>query len=137
MSDLKSSDTHTTFMLIDGTRVSFKARDSGLIETVDIIKASQHIHGIGQTSPDWNPKTGLLNLNLFTDGFFLDTIVPYGDIVFAGRDGKDWYNAAGKLIWGGTTTPTILNAPQSPRTVFIMQQTFMGSQSLHQVEKLV
>lgn len=43
--DLKSSDRYTTFMLQDGTRVTFTALDSGIIEKVDIMKGSQHVQG--------------------------------------------------------------------------------------------
>lgn len=36
--DLKTSDEFTTFMLGDGTRVTFKAKDAGIIERVDIFQ---------------------------------------------------------------------------------------------------
>ena len=46
--DLTNSNAHTTFLLRDGTRVTFKALDTGLIEEVDIIKENAHVKGYDQ-----------------------------------------------------------------------------------------
>ncbi len=57
--DLKSSNSQTTFMLQDATRVTITAQDDGLIEMVDIFKGSQHLEGIGQASAEWDQEAGL------------------------------------------------------------------------------
>jgi len=45
---LTNRNAHTTFLLRDGTRVTFKALDTGLIEEVDIIKENAHVKGYDQ-----------------------------------------------------------------------------------------
>lgn len=100
--DLKGSDSHTTLMLQDGTRLTFTARDDGLIEAVDIFKGNQHISGIGQGSLQWNEKDGLFDSQVDNSGNLFSWL-PKGDIVFAGGDGNDWFTSEGKLLWGKTT----------------------------------
>lgn len=100
--DLKGSDSHTTLMLQDGTRLTFTARDDGLIEAVDIFKGNQHISGIGQGSLQWNEKDSLFDSQVDNSGNLFSWL-PKGDIVFAGGDGNDWFTSEGKLLWGKTT----------------------------------
>jgi hypothetical protein len=106
--DLKTSDMHTTFMLQDGTQVTFTARDNGLIEAVDIFKGNQHLKGVGAASPQWNEKTTLF-ASPVAEGTSSSS-VPQGDIVYAGGDGNDWFSG-GKLLWGKTTGPAVNSRP--------------------------
>jgi hypothetical protein len=107
--DLKASDMRTTFMLQDGTRVTFTARDNGIIEAVDIFKGNQHLKGIGAASAEWNEKTGLFSIPV--DDASAASNTPMGDTVYAGGDGNDWFTGGGKLLWGKTTGPTAINRP--------------------------
>jgi hypothetical protein len=59
--DLKTSDDFTTFMLSDGTRVTFNAKDAGIIEQVDIFKGTQHVKGIGQAAKGYTAESGLFS----------------------------------------------------------------------------
>jgi hypothetical protein len=108
--DMKSSNSQTTFLLQDATRVTFKAKDDGLIEKVDIFKGSQHLEGIGQGSTEW-----AVDNNKFASG--VDTNVSKaqslakGDTVVAGGDGNDWYTVDGQLLWGQTTGPIVTSRP--------------------------
>ncbi len=103
--DLAASDTHTTFILRDNTRVTFTARDEGLIEKVDIFKGNQHLSGIGAEHIDFDPQTGLFAAEVDESVNSHFSSVPAGDVVYAGGDGNDWYNAARQLVWGKTTGP--------------------------------
>jgi hypothetical protein len=103
--DLTASDTHTTFMLKDGTRLTITARDAGVIEAVDIFKGSQHVTGVGAGSKSWSEKTAFFH-PIIGDSSGSSSI-PLGDVVFAGGDGNDWFDASHKLIWGRTTGPEI------------------------------
>ncbi|MHC1781675.1 MAG: hypothetical protein AB9891_02740 [Anaerolineaceae bacterium] len=104
-SDLNSSETHTTLMLRDNTRVTFTALDHGVIEQVDIFKGSQHLEGIGSASEEFTDKTGLFADKVDSNAAALASSIPVGDAVYAGGDGNDWYDASRNLLWGATTGP--------------------------------
>ena len=106
--DLTNSNTHTTFLLRDGTRVTFKAIDTGLIEEVDIIKENVHIKGFGAASAENEKGFGT---NLLDDGVSVNSVIPLGDIVRENGDGNDWYDTTGHLVWGKTTGPIINSRP--------------------------
>jgi hypothetical protein len=101
--DLKGSNTQTTFMLRDDTRITFTARDEGLIQKVDIFKGSQHLSGLGAESKDFKPETGLFAAKVDDNAKSYLSSVPVGDVVYAGGDGNDWYDASKQLVWGKTT----------------------------------
>ncbi len=105
--DLKGSDQYTTFMLQDGTRVTFTAKDSGVIENVDIFKDGQHLSGVGSASKSWSEANGLF-AKVVDDSA---PSVSMGDVVYAGGDGNDWFNAARQLVWGKTTGPAVFSRP--------------------------
>ncbi len=107
--DLKSSDTQTTFMLKDGTRLTITARDAGIIETVDIFKGNQHVSGTGAGSKSWSENNALFDPKVGSSA--LASALPVGDVVYAGGDGNDWFDASHKLIWGRTTGPEINTRP--------------------------
>ncbi|PKO13789.1 MAG: hypothetical protein CVU39_17335 [Chloroflexi bacterium HGW-Chloroflexi-10] len=108
--DLKGSDSHTTLMLLDGTQVSFTAKDNGIIEAVDIYKGSQHLNGIGEASTKWNMQNGLFASQV-ENGAGNSSAVPKGDTVYAGGDGNDWFTSSGQLLWGKTTSPIVNTRP--------------------------
>jgi hypothetical protein len=110
-SDLKGSDSQTTLLLQDGSRVTFTARDQGVIERVDIFQGDQHAWGIGAGSKDWSEETGLFHGQVESDGASAARALAMGDVVHAGGDGADWFDAAGNLIWGATTGPTVTERP--------------------------
>ena len=130
--DLKASDDVTTFMLGDGTRVTFKARDAGIIEQVDIFKGSQHITGIGEAAKDFSPETGLFNKQVLNNGLSGANTTPMGDTVHAGGDGNDWFDANNNLIWGKTTGPVVTNRP-SATLEFYYKQTVSQSISIQTI----
>jgi len=101
-SDLKTSDKFTTFQLRDGTRLMFTAKDSGIIEAVDIFKDNQSVHGIGAASASFKPETGLFDTKLQTTAAS-GSRLEMGDVIYAGGDGNDWFDAAHRMIWGKTT----------------------------------
>lgn len=108
--DMKGSNDHTTMMLQDGTRVTFTARDNGLIEAVDIFKGNQHLSGVGEGSAKWGTQNALFDAQVQTDtGVACAT--PTGDTVYAGGDGNDWFTSDGKLLWGKTTGPVVNTRP--------------------------
>ena len=109
--DLAASDTHTTFMLKDGTRLTITARDAGIIEAVDIFKGSQHVSGIGAGSKSWSEKTAFFHPIVGARSGA--SAIPLGDVVFAGGDGNDWFDAAHQLIWGKTTGPEVNTRPSA------------------------
>ena len=113
--DLDGSNTHTTFMLEESTRVTFTARDEGIIEVVDIFKGSQHVRGIGRASKEWSAENGLFAPEVKDDaqgnGQDIANRVPLGDVVYVGGDGNDWYDASGRLIWGKKTGPKPIGPP--------------------------
>ena len=111
--DLKSSNDFTTFMLKDGTRLTFKAKDDGLIEQVDIFKGSQHVKGLGEAAKDFAAESGLFNKNVLTDASSAASSIQIGDVVYAGGDGNDWFDANNKLIWGKTTGEVITQRPSA------------------------
>lgn len=110
-SDLKGSDQYTTFMLLDGTRLTFTARDSGLIEAVDIFKGDQHLHGKASGDASWDRSTGHFDPQV--DQMASAYCVPAGDVVYAGGDGNDWFDAARRLVWGQTTGPAVMVRPSA------------------------
>lgn len=109
-SDLTTSNLQTSLMLQDGTRVTFTAPDSGVIEEVDIIKGNQHLGGIGAGSKQWNPESGLFAPKV-DYGVDRSSSVPIGDVVYAGGDGNDWFSSGGQLLWGKTTGPVVSSRP--------------------------
>jgi hypothetical protein len=127
--DLNSSNDLTTFMLGDGTRVTFRAKDDGIIEQVDIFKGSQHIKGTGQATKDFSPEAGLFFTTVLNDGESSSDAAPLGDVVSAGGDGNDWFDANNKLVWGKTTGPVVTKRP--PATLeFLYKQTVSHSISI-------
>lgn len=127
--DLKSSDDLTTFMLGDGTRVTFKAKDAGIIEQVDIFKGSQHITGMGQAAKDFSPETGLFYTKVLQDGVASSNTISLGDVVHVGGDGNDWFDVKNNLVWGKTTGPVVTQRP--PATLeFLYKQTISHSVSI-------
>jgi hypothetical protein len=121
-SDLKESDEYTTLMLQDGTRVTFTAKDNGVIEAVDIYKDSQHLNGIGSASQYWNQTGGLFANAVAEDALAAQSRIPLGDVVYAGGDGNDWYNAAQQLVWGKTTGSIVDQRPEYTITCFVQRR---------------
>ncbi len=111
--DLTGSDQYTTFMLMDGTRLTITARDNGIIEKVDIFKGSQHLSGIGAGYKIFDEESGLFAGKVETNGSSALSLVPTGDTVYAGGDGNDWFDASKNLIWGTTTGPIVTSRPSS------------------------
>lgn len=109
-SDLTGSDSHTTMQLMDDTRVTFSAKDRGVIEAVDIYKGSQHLRGIGGGMQNAAAETYFFSGTV--DSASTSTI-PTGDVVRAGGDGNDWYSPSGVMIWGKTTGPVVTTRPAS------------------------
>lgn len=109
-SDLTASDTHTTLMLEDGTRVTFTAKDTGVIEQVDICHGSQHLRGIGGGSRGFSEDSAYFS-GTVDEASSGASDVPLGDVVYAGGDGNDWYTASGQLLWGQTTGPSVVARP--------------------------
>lgn len=108
-SDLKGSNLYTTMMLQDRTRITFTALDNGVIEKVDIYKGDQHLSGIGAAAKNFKPETALFASTVGSSS--VASSVPMGDTVYAGGDGNDWYDQAGRLIWGQTTSAPVLARP--------------------------
>jgi hypothetical protein len=131
--DLKSSEDFTTFMLADGTRLTFKAKDAGLIEQVDIFKGSQHIKGVGSAAKEFSPETGLFSNKVMGDGTLAANIAA-GDVIYAGGDGNDWFNANNKLIWGKTTGPVVTQRPPAILELYY-KQTISQSLTIQTVTK--
>lgn len=132
--DLKSSDDLTTFMLQDGTRVTFKAKDAGIIEQVDIFKGSQHVKGIGAAAKEFSPESGLFNKKVLDDGKSSAGNTPAGDVIYAGGDGNDWFDANNKLIWGKTTGAVITQRPSAVLELYY-KQTISQSISVQTIAK--
>jgi hypothetical protein len=107
-SDLTTSDSHTTMQLMDGTRITFTAKDRGIIEAVDIVKGSQHLRGLGGGMSGVAAEKYLFSSDVDTSHA---SSVPVGDVVYAGGDGNDWFSSAGSLVWGKTTGPIIKSRP--------------------------
>ena len=113
-------------MLEDGTRVTFTARDSGIIEQVDIFKGQQHLQGIGAASTAWEDKNQLFSTNVDTQGDTYRSSIPTGDTVYAGGDGADWYDSSGRLVWGKTTGPGASTRPPAVLEIEYKQETTSG-----------
>jgi hypothetical protein len=131
--DLKGSDSQTTFKLLDGTRITFTARDSDIIQAVDIFKGSQHLGGIGAGSDRWGQKEDLFAATV-DEGTGSLSAVPLGDVVFAGGDGNDWYTGDGKLLWGKTTGPSVSTRPTAVMQI-MYQETISQSVSVQVIDK--
>lgn len=112
-SDLKKSETLTTFVLLDGTEVVMTAPDNGVIESVDVFKNGVHAKGYGMGIINELRAFGAENLtsakNFMVGGFFsgidsevkeLSSLKEQSDVVKAGGDGNDWYDEKGRLVWG-------------------------------------
>lgn len=132
-SDLKASDKFTTFQLRDGTRLTFTAKDNGIIEAIDIYKDSQSLHGTGAASASFKPETGLFET---TVKIGISSIVrpPMGDVVYAGGDGNDWFDAAHRLVWGKTTGPLAGIVPSAILQVRYTEQ-FIQSTTLEHINQ--
>ncbi len=111
--DLTASNSHTTFMLLDGTRLTITAEDNGLIEAVDIFKDGRHLRGLGAASKSFKNETAFFAGQVDYQIASLST----GDVVYAGGDGNDWYDSAHRLIWGKTTGPVINSRPASSLSI--------------------
>ncbi|MEI6290755.1 MAG: DUF1521 domain-containing protein [Chloroflexota bacterium] len=133
-SDLKKSNDVTTFMLSDGTRVTFKAKDNGVIEKLDIFKGSQHVTGTGQGSADFSAENNLFSVKVLNDGVNSAASLQAGDIVYSGGDGNDWFDSNNKLIWGKTTGPVIQQRP-SATLEFSYKQIISQSISVQTISK--
>jgi hypothetical protein len=132
--DLKSSDDLTTFMLQDGTRVTFNAKDAGIIEQVDIYNGSQHVKGVGSAAEGFSPESGLFSQRVLDDGGLVVKSAPSGDVVYAGGDGNDWFDASNKLVWGKTIGPVVTQRPPSTLE-FYYKQTVSHSISVQTIAK--
>ena len=132
--DLKTSDDFTTFMLSDGTRVTFNAKDAGIIEQVDIFKGTQHVKGMGQAAKGYTAESGLFFKNVLNDGNAAADATPTGDVVRAGGDGNDWFDSGNKLVWGKTTAPAVTHRP-SATLEFFYRQTVSQTISIQQVAR--
>ncbi|HNO30453.1 MAG TPA: DUF1521 domain-containing protein [Anaerolineales bacterium] len=119
--DLKASSEITTFMLSDGTRLTFKAQDAGIIEHVDIFKGSQHIKGKGAAAKDFTAEAGLFSPTVLTDGMSTASATPLGDVVRAGGDGNDWFDVNNKMVWGKTTGPIMTQRPAATLEFYYKQ----------------
>ena len=107
-SDLKGSDSHTTLLLQDGTRVTFTARDNAVIENVDIYKDGQHLKGVGMASQEYSDENRLFSGDVQEAS---PASTPLGDVVKAGGDGNDWFDVSGQMVWGQTTGPAVSSRP--------------------------
>lgn len=97
-SDLKRSDLFTVFELQDGTKLLFTAPDSGLIQSVDILKNRELLHAVGGGAQGSTQPPGVFFRSKDVDG--LAAILKQADWVKAGGDGNDWYGLDGGLVWG-------------------------------------
>ena len=109
-SDLTASSTYTTFLLLDGTRITFTAKDTSVIEKVDIIVGQQHLTGAGAAAKDFSEETGFFASKINQDGNLQTSLFPIGDLVLAGGDGNDWFDYRGRLLWGATSGPLASNS---------------------------
>ncbi len=106
--DLTASNSHTTFMLLDGTRLTITAEDNGIIEAVDIFKDGQHLRGLGAASKSFSNQSAFFSSGV---DYRSASGLSLGDVVYAGGDGNDWFDASHRLIWGKTTGPVITSRP--------------------------
>ncbi|NMB88661.1 MAG: DUF1521 domain-containing protein [Chloroflexi bacterium] len=120
--DLTQSDTHTTFMLADGSRVTITAQDNGVIEYVDLFKESQHVRGTGAGAKDYGEgQQDLFDTRVDGQGARQAAAIPTGDVVYAGGDGNDWFDSANRLVWGRTTGPANVSRPAASLEVYARQ----------------
>ena len=110
--DMKGSNSQTTLLLQDQTRVTFTAMDNGVIEKVDIFKGYQLLEGIGQGSNEWTDENRFFASDVDTNASKALTL-DQGDTVYAGGDGNDWYTDDGQLLWGKTTGPVVTSRPSA------------------------
>jgi hypothetical protein len=108
--DMSASNSYTTFMLQDNTRLTFTAKDDGVIEAVDIFKGNQHLQGIGQGNAEWSEGNQFFTAPV-SSGSDKQGSVPKGDTVYAGGDGNDWYTSDGQLLWGEKTAKAVNSKP--------------------------
>jgi len=132
--DLMGSKDITTFMLSDGTRVTFKAEDAGIIEQVDIFKGAQHIKGMGQAAQGFTAESGLFFNKVLDDGNTAASATPMGDVIHAGGDGNDWFDSNNKLVWGKTTAPVVTHRPSATLELYY-KQTVSQSVSIQQIAR--
>jgi hypothetical protein len=126
--DLTSSDRYTTFMLQDGTRVTFTALESGIIEKVDIIRGSQHVQGTGAASEDWNNGTNqLFGIEVYNNAAESESSLDKGDVVYVGGDGNDWFNETGVLVWGKNIGPVMQSRPAGSLEITVRQKIEQAS----------
>jgi hypothetical protein len=126
--DLTSSDRYTTFMLQDGTRVTFTALESGIIEKVDIIRGSQHVQGTGAASEDWNNGTNqLFGIEVYNNAAESESSLDKGDVVHVGGDGNDWFNETGVLVWGKNIGPVMQSRPAGSLEITVRQKIEQAS----------
>jgi hypothetical protein len=108
--DMSASNSYTTFMLQDNTRLTFTAEDDGVIKSIDIFKGNQHLQGIGQGNDNWNEGNQFFTAPV-SSGSDKQGSVPKGDTVYAGGDGNDWYTSDGQLLWGEKTAKAVNSKP--------------------------
>ncbi len=107
-SDLDRSDLLTTFSLLDGTKVLFKAPDNGVIEEVFVVQGEKQVMGSGMNGRIQPGREGAA-LPPLPGTFGKPTaltsdvikMIEASDSVLAGGDGNDWLNQAGEIVWGG------------------------------------
>jgi hypothetical protein len=128
-SDLKTSDTYTTFQLRDGTRLTFTAKDSGIIEAVDLYKNDQHLHGLGSASSAFKPETGLFEKTVKNGSSSSRPLM--GDVVYAGGDGNDWFDSAHRIVWGKTTGPMAGTVPTALLQIRYTEQYYQQTTLEH------
>jgi hypothetical protein len=124
--DLTGSKTHTTFMLLDGTRLTITAEDAGIIQAIDIYKGDQHVTGLGAGTTKFTEKDGFFSTKVLT-GSASGSSIPTGDTVYAGGDGNDWFDASKRLVWGQTTGPSVNTRPSA---VMLMEYRYRMEQTI-------
>jgi hypothetical protein len=135
--DLKGSDAQTTFMLLDGTRLTISAKDSGLIQEVDIFKGSQHVHGLGQDAKNLTAENERFSTPVTTDAATAQHSVQLGDVVYAGGDGNDWFAKSGQLVWGHNN-PNMMYSRPGPTLSFQVRHTIESQITVeHQLDQKV
>jgi hypothetical protein len=70
------------------------------------------------------------------DGASAANKTPVGDVVYAGGDGNDWFDASNKLIWGKTTAAAVTQRP-SATLEFYYKQTISQSITIQTISKSI